>query len=154
MKVVAWTLRPNPALGFELVHLEDLLSSSDVVSLHLRLSASTAGFLDRSRLGLMKRGAILINTARGGLVDEPALVDALRDGRLFGAGLDVFATDPLLPGHPLGGMSNVVLSPHCAGITPEALEAGLRLAVANIRRFFEGRPANVVGSAAGGSSPA
>jgi D-3-phosphoglycerate dehydrogenase len=77
-------------------------------------------------------------------VDEAALLEALRSGRLRGAGLDVFDVEPLPAGHPLAALPNVVLSPHCAGNTPEALEAGLRLAVDNIRRFLEGRPENVV----------
>jgi D-3-phosphoglycerate dehydrogenase len=93
----------------------------------------------------MKEGAILINTARGPIVDEAALIHALRHGRLRGAGLDVFATEPLPAGHPLAALPNVVLSPHCAGITPEALAAGLQLAVDNVASFLEGRPRNVVG---------
>ena len=73
----------------------------------------------------MKKSAIFVNTARGAIVDEPALLDALTSGRIAGAGLDVFTTEPLPPGHPLTQLSNVVITPHCAGVTPEALEAGL-----------------------------
>jgi D-3-phosphoglycerate dehydrogenase len=88
----------------------------------------------------MKPTAILINTARGAIVDEAALIDALTKGRIAGAGLDVFSTEPLPAGHPLARLRNVVITPHCAGITPEALEAGLRMAVENIWEFLAGRP--------------
>jgi phosphoglycerate dehydrogenase-like enzyme len=101
-------------------------------------------FIASRQLALMKPTAILINTARGAIVDEPALIDALAAGRIAGAGLDVFSTEPLPPGHPLASLPNVVLTPHCAGVTPEALGAGLRMAVENIWEFFAGRPAHVV----------
>ena len=145
MNVVAWTIHPNPALGIPLVELDRLLEASDVVSVHLRLSPRTAAFLGARELARMKVGAILLNTARGPIVDEAALIDALASGRLRGAGLDVFDTEPLPAAHPLTALPNVVLSPHCAGITPEALEAGLQLAVDNVRGFLEGTPRNVVG---------
>jgi D-3-phosphoglycerate dehydrogenase len=144
MRVVAWTMHPNPALGYDLVPLHDLLQSSDVVSLHLRLSAETRGFIGRGEFEKMKPSAILINTARGALVDEQAMVEALVAGRIAGAGLDVFETEPMPPAHPLTQLENVVLTPHCAGITAEALEAGLRLSVENVWSFLEGHPANVV----------
>jgi phosphoglycerate dehydrogenase-like enzyme len=144
MRVIAWTMHPNPALGFELVELDDLLGRSDVVSLHLRLSPQTAGFLGRDQLALMKPGAILINTARGPTVDEAALLAALNERRLAGAGLDVFDVEPLPAGHPLTKLDNVVLTSHCAGITPEALEAGLALAIENVVNFLNGNPTNVV----------
>jgi D-3-phosphoglycerate dehydrogenase len=92
--------------------------------------------------------ALLINTARGAIFAETALIDALTAGRIAGAGLDVFSTEPQPPGHPpghpLAQLPNVVITPHCAGITPEALEAGLRMAVENIWEFLDGRPAHVV----------
>ena len=144
MRVVAWTIHPNPALGFELVELDDLLRTSDVVSVHLRLSPQTTGLLGRDRLALMKPGAILINTARGPIVDEPALIAALRERRIAGAGLDVFDAEPLPAGHPLTTLGNVVLTSHCAGITPEALEAGLALAIENVVNYLNGQPTNVV----------
>ncbi len=144
MKVLAWTMHPNPGLGFELVELDELLRTSDVVSVHLRLSDQTTGFFGRERLGQMKPGAILINTARGPIVDEAALVEALRARRIAGAGLDVFDVEPLPPGHPLTKLDNVVLTPHSAGITPEVLEAGLALAIENVRSFLSGAPRNVV----------
>jgi D-3-phosphoglycerate dehydrogenase len=144
MRVIAWTMHPNPALGFEMVELDELLRTSDVVSLHLRLSPQTMGFLGRDRLAQMKPGTILINTARGPLVDEAAVIDALRERRLAGAGIDVFDTEPLPAGHPLTRLDNVVLTSHCAGITPEALEAGLALAIENVVNYLNGTPTNVV----------
>lgn len=137
MRVIAWTLHPRPLDGVELVDLDHLYRSSDVVSLHLRLSDRTTGFLGARELALMKKEAILINTARGAIIDEAALIEALADRRIFGAGLDVFTTEPLPNGHPLTRLDNIVLTPHCAGITPEAMEAGLRMAVENIWAFLQ-----------------
>ena len=149
MRIIAWTMHPNPALGIELAPLDDLLRSSDVVSLHLRLSAETRGFIGKHELEKMKPSAILINTARGAIVDESALLEALAAGRIAGAGLDVFEAEPLLNGHPLTRMENVVLTPHSAGVTPEALEAGLELSIENVWNFLAGRPTNVVVSGEG-----
>ena len=148
MRVIGWTLHPRPIDGVELVEPDELYSRSDVLSIHLRLSAGTTGFVGEKELALMKPGALLINTARGAIVDEYALIKALSDGRLAGAGLDVFTTEPLPASHPFTELPNVVLSPHCAGITPEALEAGLRMAVENIFAFLAGRPEHVVTTSA------
>jgi phosphoglycerate dehydrogenase-like enzyme len=120
------------------------LRASDVVSLHLRLSNDTRGFLGKPELEKMKPSAILINTARGPIVDEAALLEALTTGRIAGAGLDVFDVEPLPAGHPLVRLENVVLTPHSAGITPEALEAGLDLSITNVWNFLGGRATNVV----------
>jgi D-3-phosphoglycerate dehydrogenase len=144
MRVIAWTMHPRPQPGVEFVELDDLYCSSDVVSIHLRLSPATEGLIGPRQLALMKPTAILINTARGAVVDEAALVDALAAGRIAGAGLDVFFTEPLPAGHPFARLPNVVITPHCVGITAEALEAGLRMAVQNIREFLAGHPAHVV----------
>jgi phosphoglycerate dehydrogenase-like enzyme len=144
MRVVAWTPHPKPELGFELVSLDELLARADVVSLHLRLSPETQGLIGIRQLGLMKRSAILINTARGAITDEIALIEALSSRRIAAAGLDVFETEPLPQGHPLTRLDNVVLTPHSAGIAPEVVEAGLELAVRNIWSFLAGKPANVV----------
>ena len=138
MRVKAWTPHPDPALGFELAALDQVLAEADVVSVHVRLSDQTRGLLGALEFARMKAGAILINTARGPIVEEAALLDALRGGRLAGAGLDVFDTEPLPAGHPLCALPNVVLTPHSAGITPEALEAGLVMAVENIARHLSG----------------
>lgn len=142
MRVIAWTMHPWP--GDPVVPLEELYRTSDVVSLHLRLSAETEGMIGAEQFALMKPGVILINTARGAIVREIALIGALTSGRIAGAGLDVFASEPLPPGHPLTALDNVVLTPHCAGITPEALEAGLRMSVENIWAFAAGRAEHVV----------
>ena len=144
MRVIAWTMRPNPAPGFELVEFEPLLRTSDVVSIHLRLSPQTEGLIGERELRLMKKTAILLNTARGAIVDEPSLIDALLTHRIAGAGLDVFSNEPLPAGHALTKLDNVALTPHLAGITPEALEAGLQMAVTNVWSFLEGRPVNVI----------
>jgi len=144
MRVVAWTMHPNPALGFTLVELDQLYRESDVVSVHLRLSGETRGLVGERELAMMKPSAILINTARGAIVDETALVEALLTGRIAAAGLDVFAVEPLPAGHALTRLPNVVMTAHSAGVTPEALEAGLQMAVENVFQFLEGRPEHVV----------
>ncbi len=136
MRVIAWTVHPRPFPDVELVEFEELCRAGDVISLHVRLSAESRGLFGAPQFAIMKPGAILINTARGAIVDEAALLHALAHGQIAGAGLDVFATEPLPAGHALTQMPNVVLTPHCAGITPEALEAGLRMAVENIRAFL------------------
>jgi D-3-phosphoglycerate dehydrogenase len=144
MRVIAWTMHPKPLAGVEMVELDELYRSSDVVSVHLRLSPETTGFVGARQLALMKKTAILINTARGAIVDERSMIDALLNGRIRGAGLDVFATEPLPASHPLTKLTNVVMTPHCAGITPEALEAGLQMAVDNIWAFLDGLAEHVV----------
>ena len=148
MRVIAWTfhpnMHPNPALGFELVSFDDLLRSSDVVSIHLRLTPETTGLIGKPQFALMKSTAILVNTARGAIVDEAALMEALTTRRIAGAGLDVFETEPLPAGHPLTNFENVVFTPHAAGITPEAVEAGLQMSIQNVWDFLAGTPANVV----------
>ncbi len=144
LRVVTWTMNPKPELGFSHVPLDELYRTSDVVSLHLRLSAQTEKFFGRREMEMMKPSAILINTARGLIVDESALVEALATRRIAGAGLDVFETEPLPAGHPLTKLDNVVLTPHSAGVTPETLEAGLALAIENVTNFQLGRPTNVV----------
>ena len=120
--------------------LDDLLAESDVVSLHAALSEKTEGLIGAQALARMKPGAVLVNTARGALVDEPALAAALRSGRLGAAGLDVFAAEPAGPGHPLFALPNVVLAPHVAWLTMETLERSLAVAVENCRRLRAGTP--------------
>ena len=118
--------------------LPALLAESDIVSLHLPLTPETDGVIDAAAIASMKPGATLVNTARGGLVDETALVTALRSGRLRAAGLDVFQTEPPDVGSPLLALDNVVVSPHVAWLTRETWERSLIVAVENCRRLAEG----------------
>jgi D-3-phosphoglycerate dehydrogenase len=135
MRVIAWNRSPKSAQGVDFVDIDELLARSDVVSLHLSLSEETRGFLSRQRIDSMRDGAILINTARGALLDEDALIDALRRGKLAHAGLDVFTTEPLPAGHPLTELSNVTLSAHSAFRTPEANANLVSAALAHLRRI-------------------
>jgi D-3-phosphoglycerate dehydrogenase len=148
MKVIAWTMHPSEQLakelGVEMVELDDLYRTSDVLSLHLRLSPDTTGFLGAREFSLMKPTALFINTARGAITDEKALLEVLEQKRIAGAGLDVFQTEPLPKNHPLLRLPNVVVTPHSGGVTKEALEAGLQLSIDNIFAFLEGKAQNVV----------
>jgi phosphoglycerate dehydrogenase-like enzyme len=148
MRVIAWTYHPSPKraaeLGVEFVELDELLGVADVVSLHVRLSDESRGLIGRRELALMKPGAILVNAGRGALVDEAALVEALESGYLGGAGLDVFAHEPLAPDAPILRCSQVVLTPHNADSTPEGIDFLNEGAVDNAIAFLEGRPQNVV----------
>lgn len=149
MRVLAWgregSARQAAELGVTYVpDLDDLLRQADVVTLCLRLTPETRGLLDARRLGLMKPGVLLINTARGALVDEVALVAALQQGRLGGAGLDVFATEPLPPDHPLTRLENVVLSPHVGWVTAGVYSRFIREVVASVEGFIVGHPRNIL----------
>lgn len=120
MKVIAWNRSPKTYPGVTFTDLDTVLSTSDVVSIHLLLNDDTRGMITRERIGQMKKGAILVNTARGAVVDEAAMIDALRSGHLRHAGLDVFDIEPLPAGHVLTTIPNVTLSAHSAFRTPEA----------------------------------
>lgn len=125
--------------------LPDLLAASDVVSLHLPLTEASRGLLGPDALAAMKPGAVLVNTARGPIVDEQALIDALKTGRLGAAGLDVFATEPVTAGHPLLDLPNVVLTPHVSWYTADTMRRYLTAGVENCRRIRDGEPpVNVV----------
>jgi phosphoglycerate dehydrogenase-like enzyme len=139
-KVAHWSRSPRPDAVAESVTLKELLAASDIVSLHLPLVPETAKLIDERALARMKPGSILVNTARGALVDEAALVEALQAGHLRAAGLDEFAEEPLPPDHPLLGLENVVLAPHLAWLTPETLARSLAVAVENLRRLRERAP--------------
>jgi phosphoglycerate dehydrogenase-like enzyme len=121
--------------------LPELLAASDVVSLHLPLTAGTRHLLDRESIARMKSDAVLVNTSRGAVVDEEALVAALRDRRLAAAGLDVFEVEPVAPDNPLLGMDNVVLTPHVTWSTADTMRRYLTEAVANCRRLRDGQSA-------------
>jgi phosphoglycerate dehydrogenase-like enzyme len=119
--------------------LAELLAASDIVSLHLPLTSASEELIDRSALTLMKPGAVLVNTSRGGVVDETALVDALRSGRLAAAGLDVFAVEPVVATNPLLALDNVVVTPHVVWYTRDTMRRYLDHAVDNCRRLRDGR---------------
>jgi D-3-phosphoglycerate dehydrogenase len=130
MRVLAWNRSGVPGdLPAQAVDLDDLLARADVVSIHLSLNEETRGLIDRRRLGLLKPSAILINTARGAIVDEAALIEALRAGRIAHAGLDVFVDEPISANHALAQLPNVTLSAHAAFATREASERLLRMAL-------------------------
>jgi D-3-phosphoglycerate dehydrogenase / 2-oxoglutarate reductase len=131
MEVIAWNRTPRP--GEPLVTLDELLARSDVITLHLALNDDTRGFLGPAQVAHMKPGVILINTARGALVDEAALIDGLRSGHIRHAGLDVFHAEPLGPDHPLAGMDNVTLTAHAGFRTLEASMTLLRRAIEIVR---------------------
>jgi D-3-phosphoglycerate dehydrogenase len=135
MNVLAWNRRPRPDATVPLVELDTLLATSDVVSLHLVLNDETRGFLDAARIAHMKPGAILVNTARGALVDEDAFLAALQTGHIRHAGLDVFHNEPLKPDYPLARMDNVTLSAHAAFRTLEASITLLRRAIEIVRNL-------------------
>jgi len=148
MNVIAWTYNPSDErsreLGITYVDFDELLTMSDVVSLHVRLTEQSRHLINKDSLACMKPGALLINCGRGGLVDTDALVFALSSGKLGGAGLDVFETEPIPGDHPLLGMEQVVLTPHCADMTPEGVDLLNEGAVNNVIAFLEGHPQNVV----------
>jgi D-3-phosphoglycerate dehydrogenase len=150
MTFLAFDPYAPPAPGVEFVDLETLLRRSDFVSLHAKVTPETRGLIGRAQLALMKPTAYLVNTARAELVDEAALAEALREGRLAGAALDVFAREPPPAGDPLLALDNVTLSPHQAGVTVDAYRTTARLFLANISRLWQGsdRPANLVNPAA------
>ena len=138
MKVIAWNRSPKKFAGVDFVPLEALLAQSDVISLHLLLNDETRGFLSRGRIAAMKRGVILVNTARGAIVDEGAMIEALKSGHIRHAGLDVFNIEPLPADHPLTQLPNVTLSAHSAFRTPEASENLIHAAWEHCRRVARG----------------
>jgi phosphoglycerate dehydrogenase-like enzyme len=120
--------------------LDGLLSEADYVSLHLPLTPVTDRLIDRRRIALLKRSAVLINVARGGLIDEDALIEALEAGRIAGAGLDVFTTEPLAPDHPFLRLDNVIATPHVAGGTRGTSRRRGRAVAENVMRVLRGKP--------------
>jgi len=149
MDVVAWSWRRDPEraqrLGVELVERDELFRRSDVVSVHLKNTPEARGSVGAAELGLMKPTAVLVNTARAAILDQDAVVAALRDGTIAAAGLDVYLTEPLPPDqNPYKDLDNVVLMPHAGGVTRESSERSNRAPVENVIEYLEGRPTNVV----------
>lgn len=136
---------PQPVEGIEWVQLDELLQRSDVISLHCPLTPATNQLIDAKRIAQMKPTAILINTARGGLLNEEDVAHALNEGRLAGAGLDVLTVEPPRPDNPLLHAKNVIITPHIAWATKEARARLMDTAIGNVRAYVDGRPVNVVG---------
>jgi D-3-phosphoglycerate dehydrogenase len=135
MQVIAWNRTPRPQAGVRVADLDTVLATADVISLHLSLNDETCGLIDATKIARMKPGVLLINTARGALVDEAALTDALKRGHIRHGGLDVFHAEPLKRDHPLAGMDNVTLSSHAAFRTLEASETLIRRAIDIVKRL-------------------
>jgi phosphoglycerate dehydrogenase-like enzyme len=149
MRVIAWSQNLDPGLaaaaGVEPVTKQTLLREADVVTIHLRLSERTTGLIGAADLALLKPTALLVNTSRGPIVDEAALVDALRSGRIGGAGLDVFDAEPLPPGHPLRTTPRTLLTPHIGYVSASSYRVFYGDAVEDIRAFLDGRPIRELG---------
>ena len=149
MKVISWeTFQPSKErakeFGVEFVSLEYLLKEADVISIHARLTSQTKNLIGRNEFSLMKPTAIIINTARGAIINREALLDALTSGKIIGAGLDAFDIEPLPPNDPFLKLNNVTLTPHNAGMTQETIERGAQMAVDNIINYLQGSPTNIV----------
>src|SRR5262249_20589491 len=151
MEVIAWsqnlTAERAAAVGATLVPKDELLRRSDVVTIHLVLSDRTRGLLGAREPALMKPRAYLINTSRGPIVDEGALVDALRRSAIAGAGLDVFDQEPLPLGHPLRHLPNTVITPHLGYVTDDSYRVFFGDAVEDIQAFLDGTPVRVLNPA-------
>lgn len=147
-RVIAYSRTPKKALqdaGVVYLPLEQLLAQADFVSLHVPLTEATKNLIDAEAIGKMKRSAVLLNTARGGVVDSEALAEALNSGRLAGAGIDVFENEPpILSTHPLCQAKNTVLTPHVAFASREALEVRAEIVFKNIEQWLAGAPQNMV----------
>jgi glycerate dehydrogenase len=145
MKVIAATRTPKQTEGIEFCSMDDVFARSDILSLHCSLTDETRGLINKNSLARMKPSALLINTARGLLVDEQALADALNAGRLAGAGLDVLAVEPPVADNPLFKAKNCLITPHHSWATIAARKRLIDTTVSNVRAFLEGRAVNVVG---------
>ncbi len=146
MKLLAYDhfLKTAPVAGVKMTDLDTLFRESDIVSLHCPLTEENRGFVNASRLGLMKKSAFLVNTSRGPLIDEQALADALNTGKIAGAGLDVLSVEPPTPDNPLLKAKNCLITPHISWATRAARERLMKIAVENVRAFLNGAPVNVV----------
>lgn len=148
MSVISWSRNNDAAraaaIGSQAVSFDELLTNADVISLHVRLNDSTRNMIGPAQFARMKRGAIVINTARGSVIDENALVHALNSGQVGGAGLDVFSHEPLPPGHPFIAMDNIVMTPVSAWSTVDASARMINQSIENVVKFLAGMPVNVV----------
>jgi len=148
MSCIAWSENLTPAgaaeVGVELVRKEDLFRRADVLSIHLVLSDRTRGLVGEAEFGLMKPTALLVNTSRGPIVDEPALLAALASESIGGAALDVYSAEPLPPDHPLRRTRNTVLAPHVGFVTDEVYEAFYPDVVEDVEAFLAGSPVRVI----------
>jgi len=148
MKVIAWSQNLTPdrcrEVGVEYAGKEDLLAQADFVTIHVVLSPRTRGLIGAKELGLMKPTAYLVNTSRGPIIDEAALITALKDRRIAGAGLDVFDIEPLPSDHPLRRLDNVVLTPHLGYVSLQNYRAYFAGVVEDIRGFLDGKPVRVM----------
>jgi phosphoglycerate dehydrogenase-like enzyme len=148
MEVWVWTFHPNDQrakeAGIQFVDLNQLFSQSDVIAVAIKASEKTLGLVSREALAKMKPSCILVNTARASIVDTAAMVEALETGKLAAAALDVYDQEPLPADAPILALPNIVISPHNAGMTPEAIEKGNEMLVENVISFLKGRLINVV----------
>jgi glycerate dehydrogenase len=144
MKTLANTRSAKAAEGVAFMDVDSVFARSDVVSLHCPLTPETAKLVNAERIAIMKSTAYLINTGRGGLVDEQALAAALNDGRIAGAGLDVLSVEPPRADNPLLSAKNCIITPHIAWATRAARERLMRIAVENVKAYIEGKARNVV----------
>ena len=152
VKLIAYSRNPDrdaaSSLGVELVGFDELLARCDILSIHVQLTEQTRGMIGRVELAKMRRGAYLINTSRGAVIDEPALIDALKEGHLAGAGIDVFAAEPPSTDHPLFDMDNVVVTAHTASDSIDAFRSVFHGIVDDILLYLGGeQPAHVVNPA-------
>ena len=144
-RVLGFNRSPKQPEGVHMVELDELLRESDIISLHVPLTEQTRGMISEREIGLMKPSAILINTARGPVVDSAALAAALKEGRLAGAAVDVYETEPPIPqDHPLLTAPNVVATPHVAFATKEALYQRAVIVFDNVAGYLDGKPQNVM----------
>ena len=143
-RVKICTRTPPENCPYEVVSFDELLRESDILSLHCPLTEQTAKLINKRTLALMKKSAVLVNTARGGLVDEPALADALNCGRLAGACLDTVAVEPMRADNPLRTAKNCYITPHIAWVAAETRQRLLGIAVGNLKAYINGKPQNVV----------
>lgn len=148
MSVIAWSFHPRPELesqlGFQYVDRDELLRQADAISIHVKLTADSQNLIGDREFALMKRGCLLVNTARGAIINTDAMIRALNSGHLGGAGIDVYEVEPIPADHPLLKCKQVVLTPHVADQTPEGMEILNGGAVDNVIAYFQGKPQNLV----------